>query len=109
MTSNGDDPPHEPQEPQEQDGAPDMDDPQVQIVVVLGELWGAHNESPGKPWSLAKLSKRVQLPMSTLRRLLTGVTSAGLVEVETRPDGTGSAALTEQGAQVSADLFSAAG
>ncbi|WP_083615515.1 hypothetical protein [Paraburkholderia sp. SOS3] len=83
-----------------------MTDPQVQLVVVLGELWGARNESPGKPCSLAKLSKRAQLPMSTLRRLLTELTAAELVDVEMRPDGTGSVALTEQGTQVCADLFS---
>jgi hypothetical protein len=109
MSATGDDAQHEPQEPQapqEPDGAPDMNDPQVQLVVVLGELWGARNESPDKPWSLAKLSKRAQLPMSTLRRLLTELTAAGLVEVELRTDGTGSAVLTEQGAQVCADLFS---
>ncbi|GAB7522998.1 helix-turn-helix domain-containing protein [Paraburkholderia sp. 2C] len=108
MSATGDDAPHDPQaprEPQEHDGAPDMNDPQVQLVVVLGELWGARDESPGKPWSLAKLSKRAQLPMSTLRRLLTELTAAGLVDVESRPDGTGSAVLTEQGAQVCADLF----
>ncbi|MDQ7978355.1 ArsR family transcriptional regulator [Paraburkholderia sp. SARCC-3016] len=103
MNGTGDDSPHE---PRETDGAPDMNDHQVQLVVVLGELWGARNESPGKPWSLAKLSKRAQLPMSTLRRLLTELTAAELVDVEMRPDGTGSVALTEQGAQVCADLFS---
>jgi hypothetical protein len=110
MSATGDDSQDEPQnppEPQDQDGAPDMNDPQVQLVVVLGELWGARNESPDKPWSLAKLSKRAQLPMSSLRRLLTELTAAGLVDVELRPDGTGSAVLTEQGAQVCADLFSA--
>jgi hypothetical protein len=110
MSATGDDSQYEPQNPQEpqgQDGVPDMNDPQVQLVVVLGELWGARNESPDKPWSLAKLSKRAQLPMSTLRRLLTELTAAGLVDVELRPDGTGSAGLTEQGAHVCADLFSA--
>ncbi|CAB3748645.1 helix-turn-helix domain-containing protein [Paraburkholderia humisilvae] len=104
MTSIGDDP----QDPRAQEDGPDMDDPQVQLVIVLGELWGARHESPDKPWSLAKLSKRVQLPMSTLRRLLTELSSAGLVDVETRPDGTGCAALTEQGAQVCSDLFGTA-
>jgi hypothetical protein len=107
MNPQGDGSPDEPQEPQAPDGAPDMNDPQVQLVVVLGELWGARNESPGKPWSLAKLSKRAQLPMSTLRRLLTELTAAGLVDVEIRPDGTGSSVLTEQGASVCAELFGA--
>lgn len=109
MSATGDDSQHEPpepQKPQEQGGVPDVNDPQVQLVIVLGALWGARNESPEKPWSLAKLSKRAQLPMSTLRRLLTDLTAAGLIDVELRPDGTGSAVLTEQGAQVCADLFS---
>ncbi|CAB3752240.1 helix-turn-helix domain-containing protein [Paraburkholderia solisilvae] len=103
MTSNGDNPQDD---PQSHNGALDMSDPQVQLVAVLGELWEARNEAPDKPWSLAKLSKRVQLPMSTLRRLLTELTAGGLVDVELRPDGTGTAALTEQGVQVCADLFS---
>jgi hypothetical protein len=85
--------------------APDMNDPQVQLAVVLAELSQARSESPQKPWSLAKLSKRAQLPMSTLRRLLTELTAAELVEVELRPDGTGSAALTEAGIALCADLF----
>jgi hypothetical protein len=86
-------------------GAPDMNDPQVQLVQLLVELWQARDESPEKPWSLAKLSKRAELPMSTLRRLLTELTSAGLVDVDLRADGTGSAVLTEQGVEVCGELF----
>ncbi len=86
-------------------GAPDMNDPQVQLAQILVELWQAREESPDKPWSLAKLSKRTQLPMSTLRRLLTELTSAGFIDVQSRPDGTGIAVLTDQGVQVCADLF----
>jgi hypothetical protein len=87
------------------DAAPDMSDPQVQLAAVLAELWQARCESPDKPWSLAKLSKRLQFPMSTLRRLLTDLTAAELVEVELRPDGTGHALLTDAGVALCADLF----
>jgi hypothetical protein len=87
------------------DAAPDMNDPQVQLAAVLAELWQARSESPDKPWSLAKLSKRLQFPMSTLRRLLTDLTVAELVEVEVRPDGTGNAVLTDAGAALCSDLF----
>jgi hypothetical protein len=43
--------------------------------------------------------------MSTLRRLLTDLTAAELVEVELRPDGTGHAVLTDAGVALCADLF----
>lgn len=78
---------------------------EVQLVEVLVELWRAHQAAPEKPWSLAKLSKRSQLPMSTLRRLLTELNSTGLVDVVILPDGTGSAELTAQGLEVCAELF----
>ncbi|MGF6638495.1 DNA-binding IclR family transcriptional regulator [Paraburkholderia sp. MM5496-R1] len=82
-------------------------DPELQLVELLVELWQAQQASPDKPWSLAKLSKRSQLPMSTLRRLLTELGTAGLVDVTIHPDGTGSATLTTQGLDLCTELLPA--
>jgi DNA-binding IclR family transcriptional regulator len=75
------------------------DDATIDPVVaeVLGQLWAARRESPGKPWALAKLAKRTRLPMSALRRTLTMLEAAGFVEVSLADDGRGVAALTAQG------------
>ncbi len=34
------------------------------LVAVLAQLWRAHQETPGGAWSLAKLSKQADVPMS---------------------------------------------
>nr|WP_175106241.1 helix-turn-helix domain-containing protein [Pararobbsia alpina] len=79
------------------------------IETLLGQLWEAANESSGKTWSLAKLSKRAQIPQSSLRRYLTSLTEAGLVTVTLDETGLGSSALTEFGRSVCADLFGTTG
>jgi len=58
-------------------------------------------------WSLAKLSKQAAVPMSSLRRRLAALTGAALVTTALDEDGTGSAALTEAGAGLCAELFGA--
>lgn len=75
------------------------DDATIDPVVaeVLGQLWAAHQENPGKPWALAKLAKRTRLPMSALRRTLAPLEAAGFVEASLAEDGRGVAALTAQG------------
>ena len=88
---------------------PDNDPPSDAIDPVveglLGHLWEAANEPGGKVWSLAKLSKRAQMPQSTLRRYLSSLTEAGLVSVTLDEAGLGSSTLTEFGRSVCTDLF----
>jgi DNA-binding MarR family transcriptional regulator len=76
-----------------------------QLVAILVQLWRAHRETPRRAWSLAKLSKQAGVPMSSLRRQLTALSSGGLVDTVFHDDGTGVASLSEIGAEVCADLF----
>jgi DNA-binding IclR family transcriptional regulator len=81
------------------------DDIDPALVAVLEQLWRARGETPARAWSLAKLAKQSDLPMSALRRQLTGLEDAGLVEVRMSEDGTGSALLTEQGVTLCQAVF----
>lgn len=76
------------------DGAEGVD---AGVALVLEHLWAARCESPGRPWSLAKLAKRAALPMSALRRTLTLLQAAGLADFELDEAGRGFAALTAEG------------
>jgi DNA-binding IclR family transcriptional regulator len=75
------------------------------LVAVLTQLWRAKQETPERAWSLAKLSKQSDLPMSTLRRQLTGLSDAGLAEMEIGEEGAGRAWLTSEGVTLCAALF----
>jgi DNA-binding IclR family transcriptional regulator len=77
------------------------------IAAILEQLWEASHEPAGKMWSLAKLSKRARIPMSTMRRTLSRLEVAGLVDVEISNDGTGVAALNVAGLELCRALFSA--
>jgi DNA-binding MarR family transcriptional regulator len=77
------------------------------LVAVLEQLWRAREETPGRAWSLAKLAKQAGLPMSALRRQLTGLEEAGLAEVTMNEEGTGSAWLSEQGVTLCQAVFGA--
>lgn len=77
------------------------------IVATLATLNEAATDPSGKTWSLPKIAKRAQLPMSTLRRVLTQLDAAGLSATTLNDDGTGSAALTDEGRAVCAELFGA--
>jgi DNA-binding IclR family transcriptional regulator len=81
------------------------DDIDPALVAVLAQLWRARTETPGRAWSLAKLAKQAGLPMSALRRQLTGLTDGGLVEMQMSEDGTGSAWLTEEGVNLCQSVF----
>ncbi|SAK66824.1 putative DNA-binding protein [Caballeronia catudaia] len=81
------------------------DDIDPALVAVLAQLWRAHSETPARAWSLAKLAKQSGLPMSALRRQLTGLADGGLAEVQTSEEGTGSAWLTEEGAALCRAVF----
>lgn len=84
-----------------------MDDDVIAALGgVLEALWRIETEWPGKPCSLAKLSKQSQRPMSVLRRQLTMLEEAGLVAAVLDEDGIGgTAALSAAGRQMAADMF----
>jgi len=80
-------------------------DPTVEQLLML--LWEAASATAGdgKPWSLAKISKRAELPMSTLRRYLTQLQSAGVIDVQMDDEGRGTALLTAEGRELCEALF----
>jgi len=75
------------------------------LVSILEQLWRAQCETPGRAWSLAKLSKQAGAPMSGLRRHLTALVDGGLVVTTLAEDGTGSASLSEDGRAFCAEIF----
>ncbi|KAI3595390.1 hypothetical protein D8I24_8011 [Cupriavidus necator H850] len=75
------------------------------MVAALQVLWQAGREGGGSPWSLAKIAKRAQLPMSVLRRVLTQLQAAGLADVAIDEEGRGHASLTPAGAGLAAQAF----
>jgi len=75
------------------------------MVAALQVLWQAGREGGGSPWSLAKIAKRAQLPMSVLRRVLTQLQAAGLADVVIDDEGRGHASLTPAGAELAAQAF----
>ncbi|MDR3099050.1 MAG: helix-turn-helix domain-containing protein [Paraburkholderia sp.] len=75
------------------------------LVAILEQLWRAQCETPGRAWSLAKLSKQAGVPMSGLRRHLTGLVDNGLVVTTFAEDGTGSASLSEDGRAFCVEVF----
>ncbi|QQX88737.1 Rrf2 family transcriptional regulator [Cupriavidus necator] len=75
------------------------------MVAALQVLWQAGRRGGGSPWSLAKIAKRAQLPMSVLRRVLTQLQAAGLADVAIDEEGRGHASLTAAGAELAAQAF----
>ncbi|EJL84781.1 hypothetical protein PMI16_03731 [Herbaspirillum sp. CF444] len=77
-----------------------MDDASEQLppelVRILDELYQEYQRSQA-PLSLARLSKRTELRMSTLRRFLTALEEAGIATVVINDDGAGNAILTAAG------------
>ncbi|NRR28776.1 ArsR family transcriptional regulator [Oxalobacteraceae bacterium] len=76
----------------------------AQLLEVLVCLARIESERPGKPCSLAKLSKQSARPMSILRRQLTTLADAAWVVVTMDEQGGGSAALTPAGAALIAHV-----
>ena len=64
-----------------------------EVLLIVGALQADAQEKEGGALSLARLSKRTQLRMSTLRRFLSALEEAGVVKVEMNEDGTGSVSL----------------
>ncbi|MEA3091491.1 MAG: hypothetical protein QOJ04_2833 [Caballeronia sp.] len=84
------------------------------LIAILAQLWRAAQETPGRPWSLAKLSKQSGVPMSSLIRHLTALSDAALLDPPD-PENSGAkrenaantptAALSEAGRELCAQLF----
>lgn len=75
------------------------------LIAILAQLWRAAQETPGRAWSLAKLSKQSGVPMSSLRRHLTALSDAALLSTAVIDTGTPTAALSESGQELCAQLF----
>jgi DNA-binding IclR family transcriptional regulator len=86
-----------------------MDDELMAALLgVLEQLWRSARERPGKPCSLAWLSKQSHRPMSTLRRQLALLVDAGWVALHLDDGGvTGVAELSAAGLELAASLFPA--
>jgi DNA-binding IscR family transcriptional regulator len=75
------------------------------LANVLEQLWQMAQETPSKPCSLARASKRTRRPMSALMRQLGLLSDAGWVEVTVREAGGGSVTLTAAGYALCAGWF----
>lgn len=74
------------------DDAPQLPPEVLRILFELEQDFARN----GAPLSLARLSKRTELRMSTLRRYLTLLEEAGVVTVTLNDDGTGHVLLVTQ-------------
>ncbi len=82
------------------------DEVMAALIGVLETLWRVEAGHPGKPCSLAKLSKQAQRPMSVLRRQLLMLVEAGWIELRLDEGGiTGTTQLSPAGQQLARELF----
>lgn len=82
------------------------DEAMAALIGVLETLWRIEAGQPGKPCSLAKLSKQAKRPMSVLRRQLLMLVEAGWIELRLDEGGiTGTASLSATGLQLGRELF----
>ena len=100
MTNDADDMP---------DDIPDDEGEAEELDPVLGAilqtLWDHSRAGSVRDLSLARLSKRASVQMSVLRRVLTQLGAADLVDTIMEEDGRGSARLTEEGLALCGQLF----
>jgi DNA-binding transcriptional ArsR family regulator len=89
------------------DLAPRAADLDPAVAAALAQLAAADRETPSLACSLARLSKRAELAMSTLRRALTALQDAGLVELRGLDGERPTAALTAAGRAFCAAVFGA--
>ncbi|MFT4434348.1 ArsR family transcriptional regulator [Caballeronia sp. 15715] len=85
------------------------------LIAILAQLWRAAQETPGRAWSLAKLSKQSGVPMSSLIRHLTALSDAALLappenagadgEIAANTANPPTAVLSEAGRELCAQLF----
>ncbi|KKB62763.1 hypothetical protein WM40_15915 [Robbsia andropogonis] len=83
--------------------AADDTSPEAQLARLLATL---ADPSADGGLSLARVSKRSGLPMSTLRRLLSALGDADLVVWSLQDNGRGTARLTQAGRSLIADTLS---
>ncbi|SDO97623.1 hypothetical protein SAMN04488595_103332 [Ralstonia sp. 25mfcol4.1] len=89
------------------DDMPEGEDDDLDPVVgaILKTLWDHGQSGADKDLSLARLSKRASVQMSVLRRVLTQLGAADLVDTVIEEDGRGTARLTDEGQAVCGQLF----
>ena len=88
----------------------EIDDAVLLILSALhADASNQENHRGESGLSLARLSKRTELRMSTLRRHLTALEDAEIVNVVVNEDGTGRAALTSYGMAIFDALDETAG
>jgi hypothetical protein len=75
------------------------------LLAVLEQLWRAARQTGQAPWSLARLAKQSGLPMSVLRRQLSYLQAAGVVQLQLNEEGRGSAGLTVDGMALCREIF----
>ncbi|WP_205677539.1 helix-turn-helix domain-containing protein [Aquitalea denitrificans] len=75
------------------------------LLAVLEQLWRAAGQVGQQPWSLARLAKQSGLPMSVLRRQLSYLQAAGVVQLQLGEDGRGSAGLSADGLALCREMF----
>ncbi|MGJ7914751.1 ArsR family transcriptional regulator [Massilia sp. LXY-6] len=83
----------------------EMSEGEAALAGLLEQLWRMAQETPARPCSLARVSKRTGCPMSALMRQLSLLSEAGLVLVEAREEGGGRVALTVAGRDLCAGWF----
>lgn len=82
------------------------DDALAAALGLLHTLWRLHDERPGKPCTLARLSKQAGLPMSVLRRQLLPLAEAGWIVLQLDDGGvTGTVALSATGQELCRALY----
>jgi DNA-binding IscR family transcriptional regulator len=85
----------------------EMSEGEALLAGLLEQLWRMAQETPSRPCSLARVSKRTQRPMSALMRQLSFLSEAGMVEIAAREEGGGSVRLTAAGRELCAGWFGA--